>query len=143
MAGDTDGSRDDLTSEQLASQPDVHLSGGWVDDVRPWLLAADILVFPSYREGFPNVVLEAGAMGLPAVVTDINGSREIITDGVNGLIVPPATVAPLAEAVARLLTLPSHALAEMGRAARLNVRRHYSRPYIWQCLKEYYSSLRE
>lgn len=143
MAGDTDGGRDDLTSEQLASQPDVHLSGGWVDDVRPWLLAADILVFPSYREGFPNVVLEAGAMGLPAVVTDINGSREIITDGVNGLIVPPATVAPLAEAVARLLTLPSPALAEMARAARLNVRRHYSRPYIWQCLKEYYSSLRE
>lgn len=111
--------------------------------MRPWLLAADILVFPSYREGFPNVVLEAGAMGLPAVVTDINGSREIITDGVNGLIVPPATVAPLAEAVARLLTLPSPALAEMARAARLNVRRHYSRPYVWQCLKEYYSSLRE
>lgn len=143
MAGDTDGGRDNLTSEQLASQPDVHLSGGWVDDVRPWLLAADILVFPSYREGFPNVVLEAGAMGLPAVVTDINGSREIITDGVNGLIVPPAMVAPLAEAVARLLTLPPPALDEMARAARLNIQHHYSRPYIWQCLKEYYSSLRE
>lgn len=143
MAGDTDGSRDDLTSAELASQPDVHLSGGWVDDVRPWLLAADILVFPSYREGFPNVVLEAGAMGLPAVVTDINGSREIITDSVNGLIVPPATVAPLAEAVTRLLTLPATALGEMSRAARLNIELHYSRPYVWQCLKRYYSSLRE
>lgn len=143
MAGDTDGSRDDLTSAELTSQPDVHLSGGWVDDVRPWLLAADILVFPSYREGFPNVVLEAGAMGLPAVVTDINGSREIITDGVNGLIVPPATVAPLAEAVTRLLTLPATALGEMSRAARLNIELHYSRPYVWQCLKRYYSSLRE
>lgn len=89
------------------------------------------------------MVLEAGAMGLPAVVTDINGSREIITDGVNGLIVPPAMVAPLAEAVARLLTLPPPALDEMARAARLNIQHHYSRPYIWQCLKEYYSSLRE
>ena len=143
MVGDTDGSRDDIAANELASHPDVHLSGGWVGDVRPWLMAADILVFPSYREGFPNVVLEAGAMGLPAVVTDINGSREIITDGVNGLIVPPATVAPLAEAVVRLLSLPADALGEISRAARLNVERHFSRHYVWQCLKEYYSSLRE
>ena len=48
------------------------------DDVRPFYQNADCLVFPSYREGFPNVVLEAGAMGLPSIVTDINGSREII-----------------------------------------------------------------
>ena len=48
----------------------------------------DVFVFPSYREGFPNVVIEAGAMGLPSIVTDINGSREIIEDRKNGRIIP-------------------------------------------------------
>lgn len=58
-------------------------------DVRPWLAASDIFVFPSYREGMPNSLLEAGAMGLPSIVTDINGCNEIIIEGVNGEIIPP------------------------------------------------------
>ena len=57
---------------------------GFQEDVRPCFAAADVLTFPSYREGFPNVVLQAGAMGLPAIVTDISGCNEIIEDGVNG-----------------------------------------------------------
>ena len=57
-------------------------------EVRPYYAAADALVFPSYREGFPNVVLEAGAMGLPSIVTDINGCNEVIEEGVNGVIIP-------------------------------------------------------
>lgn len=61
---------------------------GEQEDVRPWLAASDVLTFPSYREGFPNVVIEAGAMGLPSIVTDINGSNEIIIEDENGLIVP-------------------------------------------------------
>ena len=141
MVGDTDPEHTDINPATLTALPDVHLSDGWADDVRPWLMAADMLVFPSYREGFPNVVLEAGAMGLPSVVTDINGSREIITHGVNGLIVPPATVAPLAQAIVNLLTLPTAKLADMTRAARLNIERNYSRPYVWQCLKYYYSAI--
>ena len=62
---------------------------GYKKDVRPFLLAADALVFPSYREGFPQVVMEAGAMDLPAIVTDINGCNEIIVEGQNGNIIPP------------------------------------------------------
>src|SRR5690606_28157874 len=54
------------------------LSVGWQSDVRPYLAIANALVFPSYREGFPNVVMQAGAMGLPSIVTDINGCNEII-----------------------------------------------------------------
>lgn len=141
MAGDTDGVRDNLTSEQLASQPDVHLSGGWVDDVRPWLLAADILVFPSYREGFPNVVLEAGAMGKPSIVTDINGSREIIADGVNGLVVPPRDADALRGAIERFLAMPTAETDRMGRAARENVEKKFSQTYVRACLKEYYREI--
>jgi hypothetical protein len=61
---------------------------GLQKDVRPYLLAADALVFPSYREGFPNVPMEAGAMELPCIVTNINGCNEIIIDGENGVIIP-------------------------------------------------------
>ena len=60
---------------------------GQQSDVRPWLAASDAFVFPSYREGFPNVVIEAGAMGLPSIVTNINGSREIVINNKNGIIV--------------------------------------------------------
>lgn len=57
-------------------------------DIRPYLSISDCLVFPSYREGFPNVVLQAGAMGLPSIVTNINGCNEIIIEGQNGIIIP-------------------------------------------------------
>jgi glycosyltransferase involved in cell wall biosynthesis len=64
------------------------ITTGFINDVRPYLAVTDVFVFPSYREGFPNVVLQAGAMEVPCIVTDINGSNEIIEDGVNGIIVP-------------------------------------------------------
>ncbi|MDD6026262.1 MAG: glycosyltransferase family 4 protein, partial [bacterium] len=65
------------TRRTIASHPAIEAVGNQ-SDVRPWLAASDALVFPSYREGFPNVVIEAGALDLPSIVTDINGSREII-----------------------------------------------------------------
>lgn len=72
--------------EYFKTSPDVVLAG-WQDDVRPFLKAADALVFPSYREGFPNAPMQAGAMDLPSIVTNINGCNEIIKDGLNGTII--------------------------------------------------------
>ena len=72
----------------LRNNPDVRFVG-YQTDVRPFFIAADVLVFPSYREGFPNVVLQAGAMGLPSIVTNINGCNEIIKKSQNGKIFPP------------------------------------------------------
>ena len=60
---------------------------GWQEDVRPYLAAADALVFPSYREGFPNVPIQAGALDIPCIVTNINGCNEIIKDNLNGKII--------------------------------------------------------
>ncbi len=74
------------------------------DELVSWYAAADCFVFPSYREGFPNTVLEAGAMGLPSIVTDINGSREIVADGKNGLVIPPRDSAALLAAMERMVT---------------------------------------
>ncbi len=64
------------------------ISTGWVDDVRPFFSISDCLTFPSYREGFPNVVIQAGAMGIPCIVTNISGCNEIIIEGKNGTIIP-------------------------------------------------------
>lgn len=61
---------------------------GYQSDVRPYILAADALILPSYREGMPNVVMQAGALNRPCIVTNINGSNEIIIEGKNGNIVP-------------------------------------------------------
>jgi glycosyltransferase involved in cell wall biosynthesis len=76
---------------------------GFQPDVCPWLMASDIFVFPSYREGFPNVVMQAACLGVPCVVSNINGCNEIITHGETGLLVKPKQEEALYQAVARLL----------------------------------------
>ncbi|MCI5980004.1 MAG: glycosyltransferase family 4 protein [Muribaculaceae bacterium] len=108
------------------------------DDVRPFYEMADALVFPSYREGFPNVVLEAGAMGLPSIVTDINGSREIIEEGVNGTIIPPRDAHALYMAMKRFLneTAWVHAMASR---ARPMVASRYEQGFVRRCLKDFYA----
>ena len=108
-------------------------------DVRPFYATAQALVFPSYREGFPNVVLEAGAFALPSIVTDINGSREIITNKDNGLIIPPQNTEALTQAMQTLLHTPH--LKSMGEAAYRNVKQHFSKARVWQQLKDYYQHL--
>lgn len=109
-------------------------------DVRPWLAASDALVFPSYREGFPNVVIEAGAMGLPSIVTDINGSREIIIEGQNGVIIPPRDTEALYNAMKRMVGTPAEATA-MGAAARPLIASRYEQTYVRRCLKEFYNEI--
>lgn len=113
---------------------------GQQNDVRAWMAAADALVFPSYREGFPNVVIEAGAMGLPAIVTDINGSREIIIEGENGLIIPPRNADALYAAMKEMVI--NSALREsMASKARKLVANRYEQSYVRKCLKEYYTQI--
>tara|TARA_B100000795_G_scaffold269882_1_gene260896 strand:+ start:13282 stop:14466 length:1185 start_codon:yes stop_codon:yes gene_type:complete len=75
------------TLEEINNNKNI-ISVGFKSDIRPYLSIANVLAFPSYREGFPNVVLQAGAMGLPCIVTDINGCNEIIEEGKNGWIIP-------------------------------------------------------
>lgn len=134
-----DAPLDHDTLRLLASLPTVH-SVGWRDDVRPWYAAADALVFPSYREGFPNVVIEACAMGLPCIVTDINGSREIITEGENGVIVPPYDTRSLRDAMQDFVG-HRDVTAAMASRARKSVASRFEQGYVRQCLKEYYRSI--
>jgi glycosyltransferase involved in cell wall biosynthesis len=112
---------------------------GQQSDVRPWFVASDVAVLASYREGFPNVVIEAGAMGLPQIVTDINGAREIIIEGENGIIVPSKSVEALYSAMKRMLNTDyRNSLAEN---ARKLVMLRYEQGYVCKCLCDFYDEI--
>lgn len=109
-------------------------------DVRPFYEQSDVLVFPSYREGFPNVVIEAGAMDLPSIVTDINGSREIVENGKNGVIVPPRDEQALFD-VMKWMIEHSEERKAMADNARRMVANRYEQGFVRQCLKDYYKEI--
>ena len=113
---------------------------GYVKDVRPYLSISDALVFPSYREGFPNVVLQAGAMELPSIVTDINGSNEIIEDGFNGKIIPAHDTTALYDMMAWFID-HHKIIAEMGIHAREKVEINFKQSDVWNAWKKFYQSL--
>jgi glycosyltransferase involved in cell wall biosynthesis len=110
---------------------------GYQPDVRPYFAIADALVFPSYREGFPNVVLQAGAMQVPSIVTDINGCNEIITHGENGLIIPKKDVQAIVNGMEHMIQKPDfHKIMKLK--SRQIIVNNYKHTYIWsELLKEY------
>lgn len=124
------------TEEILRNHPAVTCAG-WQNDIRPFLAASDVFVFPSYREGFPNVVLQAGAMGIPCIVTDINGCNEIIKNGVNGLIIPPKDAESLYKAMNEYLISPAM-LSDHASHSRKMIAERYDRQYLWSCLRKVY-----
>jgi len=90
---------------------------GHRDDVRPYLAAADIFALPSRTEGLPYSLLEAISSGLPCIVSRVGGMPEVITNGVEGLLVPPESSTDLARAITKLLSDAELRLA-MGKRAR-------------------------
>jgi glycosyltransferase involved in cell wall biosynthesis len=97
---------------------------GEVADVRPIVARADVVVLPSYREGTPRSLLEAAAMGKPLITTDVVGCREVVDDGINGMLVPVKDAQALAQAMVRLVEHP--AMRErMGKAGREKMKREF------------------
>lgn len=142
LVGPFESDLDPLSEEtinHIEKNTNIH-SVGYKVDVRAYFAIADALVFPSYREGFPNVVMQAGAMGLPSIVTDINGCNEIIEQGVNGLIISPKNVDELYEAMKLLIADPI-LYSNLKKFARKNIEEKYDRQYVWQALLEEYKRL--
>lgn len=110
---------------------------GFQPDVRPFLAASDALVFPSYREGFPNVVIQAGAMGLPSIVTDINGCNEIVLPNENGVIIPPRNEEALYLAMENFLLHPEE-IQHMAEKARPLIASRYDQKFVWEALLNEY-----
>jgi len=113
---------------------------GWQEDVRPYFSISDILTFPSYREGFPNVVMQAAAMGLVSIVSNINGCNEIITDGVNGLIIPVKNSTALFDSMDHLIN-EKELLKRLSGNARKSICENYERQYVWDELHKEYKGL--
>jgi len=105
LAGPVETGRDglqDLVLRRVRAGNGI-IAPGLVEDVRPWLAASDIFVFPSYREGFPNVLLQAGCMEVPVIATDINGCNEIVSNGFSGLLISPQSEDELVQSMETLM----------------------------------------
>jgi len=100
---------------------------------------SNVLVFPSYREGFPNVPLQAGAMQKALLLSNINGRNEIVQHGVNGLLVPAKNKNELIEGMEQLLTNKEYA-SELALAAHLSITKRYEQSVVWQALLDEYNS---
>jgi glycosyltransferase involved in cell wall biosynthesis len=118
------------------------ISVGYQNDVRPFFAISNALAFPSYREGFPNVVLQAGAMGLPSVVTNINGSNEIIIDGQNGVIVPVKNNTELHDAMLKMRS-DSDFYSQLQRNARAMIASRYEQQVVWEAILSEYKRLEQ
>jgi glycosyltransferase involved in cell wall biosynthesis len=113
---------------------------GYEEDIRPYLKISDCLVLPSYREGFPNVVLQAACMGVPSIVSDINGCNEIITSEFNGLIVPPKNKNQLYLAMRRLI-LNKPLVSKMSTLCRKSVINRFDRKDFHNLILDEYKKI--
>ncbi len=114
---------------------------GAVDDVRPYLASADLVVLPSYREGIPRVAMEAAAMGRPVAGYDIRGMREVIDPDI-GLLVPRGDLTALTALVEELLGDPARR-TELGEACRARVASRFSEDRVLERLVAVYGSVPE
>ncbi len=127
------------TLKEIESNPNV-IAVGFQSDVRPYFAISNALVFPSYREGFPNVVMQAGAMGLPCIVSDINGCNEIIIEGQNGTIIPVKDAVAIREAMLKFSTDKAYYQSLQAQARKMIADR-YEQAVVWQALLQEYNSL--
>lgn len=127
------------TLKVIETHPNI-ISVGFQSDVRPYFAVSDCLVFPSYREGFPNVVMQAGAMELPSIVTDINGCNEIIVEGENGTILPVKNIEAIKTAMQKMMNNKEFYL-KLKENARPMIQSRYEQSVVWNALLEEYNTL--
>lgn len=139
LAGDNDDNTDPLLPQTLKHinnhQQIYHV--GYVNNIVDYFAFADVFVFPSYREGFPNVVLQAAAMQLNAIVTDINGSNEIVEDQKNGFIIPVKDAKKIEEKMLWSYKNKEES-KKMGLKSRQIIIDRFERTVIWELIKDEY-----
>lgn len=142
LVGSFESNLDPLQKETLQlinNNKSIYLVG-FQQDVRPYLAISDCLVFPSYREGFPNVVMQAGAMGLPSIVTNINGCNEIIVEGENGIVIPVKNTEALGEAMRKMME-DHNFRTQLQQNARPMIVSRYEQQVVWEAILAEYKRL--
>ncbi|WP_213522285.1 glycosyltransferase family 4 protein [Nonlabens sp.] len=124
---------------EIDENPNI-ISVGYQKDVRPYLAISNCLSFPSYREGFPNVVMQAGAMGLPSIVTNINGCNEIIIEGQNGTIIPVKDTNALYNAMKKMIADDNYD-KQLQQNARPMIVSRYEQHLVWEAILAEYKRL--
>jgi glycosyltransferase involved in cell wall biosynthesis len=142
LVGGLESDLDPLKSEtihEIDNNKNI-ISVGFQKDVRPYFAISHCLVFPSYREGFPNVVLQAGAMGLPSIVSNINGCNEIIQEGINGSIIPSKDREYLYKEMHKIISDEAWRKQLAGNARDIIVS-YYEQKLVWDALLIEYNHL--
>jgi glycosyltransferase involved in cell wall biosynthesis len=142
LVGWYDASEDSLDDDvrgRIESHSRIHITG-FVNGTAPFYRAMDVMVLPTWREGFPNVVLEAAATGIPVVTKQSTGSRDSVVPEVTGLLIPPGYPEAISEAVLKLLRDPERR-KRMGHAARAWVLEHFIDEQVLGRTANYYKSL--
>ena len=124
---------------RIENHPRIHVTG-MVDDTAPYYGAMDLLVLPTWREGFPNVVLEAASCGLPTISTWATGARDAVVPGVTGLLIPPGYPSAICAAVLQLLEDPQRR-RQMGVSARAWAVEHYNTGQVLARTVDFYRGL--
>ena len=109
----------------IRNNPDIIITG-WIEDVPKYISAADVMVLPSYREGFSMVIQQAMAMAIPVITTDIPGPSEVIENGISGLLVQPKSTESLFDAMNWTIS-HSKQCQMMGASGRLRCETLFSR----------------
>ena len=144
LVGDYETHLDPLLSETLEAitTNKAIITTGFQYDVRSYFAIANALVFPTYREGFPNVVMQAGAMGLPSIVTNINGCNEIIIESENGKIISVKNEIAIFDAMNSFIENDSM-LQIMRQNARKMIVNRYEQNVVWKAILEEYNSFNQ
>jgi glycosyltransferase involved in cell wall biosynthesis len=124
---------------RILRHPQIYCTG-FVPDTAPYYRAMDLLVLPTWREGFPNVVLEAAATGIPVVTTECTGARDSVLPEITGLMIPPGHPDAIYEAVMKLIRDPKRRQL-MGRSARAWILENYVESRVVGMTVDYYKGL--
>lgn len=127
-------------TENLIQTNKQILAVGLQKDIRPYVAISHVLTFPSYREGFPNVVLQGSCMELPCIVGNINGCNEIIEHNVNGLIIPVKDANAIENAMQFMIDFPEKRQA-MITHSRSRIIERYKQEFVWNEILKTYKSL--
>lgn len=142
LVGPSESKIDPLSSQtlkEIENNPNI-INVGFQTDVRPYFAISNVLVFPSYREGFPNVVIQAGAMELPSIVSDINGCNEIIIEDINGTIIPVKNNEAIKNAMKKMM-LDNEYFSRLKNNTREMIKSRYEQTVVWSALLEEYNYL--
>ena len=118
--------------EEIESHPCIH-AVGYQEDVRPYIAVSDILVFPSYREGFPNVPMQCGAFKKALILSDINGCNEIVEHEVTGVLVQPKSESELLAAM-KLLAEDEKIRAVYGEKVFAFIQENFKQEEVWKAI---------